>query len=317
MALRGTARILLIVGAILIAAGIGAAVYGSTPASVSETDPLPVGWQNFNEFQWGVVAGGTIQGSWQCENGTPVQVFVYNDADYNDYVNGANLTGLFNVTAASGTISLSVPGFNTYHFVLQHGAGYENTTQYVSVTLTTAGSDPTYTIGGIVAVVVGALLIAYAVRRSRRTAAPPGTLPSRATVQAPPPAGGGPDTAPTGTGMYRVPPPLPGSSGGTSPSSPPAASAAGDAASPVGTVVVTVQNKTGTDATLDLVVNGEPVTSMTVPAGASQQVSVSARLSSPFGSTVTVEAVLAGGHRAKQAVFVGAKGTAPVTLQIG
>ena len=101
------------------------------------------------------------------------------------------------------------------------------------------------------------------------------------------------------------------------PAAPAARPAAGDAAAPVGTVLVTVENHAGTDTTLDLVVNGAAVTSMTVPAGGSRQVSVAAKLSSPFGSTVTVEAVLAGGRRARQAVFVGARGTAPVTLRIG
>lgn len=327
MASRRTARILLVLGVILILAGIGAVVYGSTPSSLNETDRIPAGWQYFNQFQWGILAGGTVQGTWQSVNNSPVQVFVYSDADYNAFVNGANLTGLFNVTAASGTISLSVPGFGTYHVVIQHAAGYEDVDQNVTVVLTTTGSDPTFTIGGIAAAVVGGAFLAYAVKRRRAREAPAGTLPSRATIQAPPP---GPDTSAGGAGMYRIPPPLPGDPGnppqlpGTG--TPPTVSypsgispvpASEPASSPVGTVVVTVENHSAAEVALDLVVNGAPVTSMTVPAGGSRQVSVSAKLSSPFGSTVTVEAVLAGGHPARQAVFVGARGTAPVTLRIG
>lgn len=316
---RRTLRVLLLVGVILIAVGFFAIVYGTSPASVSETDPIPAGWANFDEFSWSVMAGGTLQGTFTAVNGTPVNVLVLNDADYNAFLNGQNLTGLYNVTSTSGTISLTVSGFNTYHVVFQHGAGYENVDQYVTVNLTATGADPTFTIGGILALVVAAIMIVYYVRRSRQPAGTPGTLPSRATIGAPPPMPpAGPDTGTGGAGMYRVPPPLPGDS-----SEPPARVIAPDAAprsdltsNPVGTLQVTVQNPTGADVTVDLVVNGVAVTSMTIPAGQSVQTSVSARLSSPFGSTVTVEAVAAGGRGTRQAVFVGAGGTAPLTLRV-
>ncbi len=329
MASRRTARILLVVGVILILVGIGALVVGSTPGSVSETDFIPAGWENVVQFQWGTVAGGTVQGTWQSGNATPVQVLVYNDADYNAYLNGANLTGLYNVTGTSGTIALSVPGFNTYHVVVQHPAAYENLDQNVTVSLTTTGADPTFTIGGAVAAVLGVAAVAFSVRRLRAPETPQGILPSRATIGTPAPPGGY-DTSTGGTGMYRVPPPLPGGPGnppeypGTrtpptvsypSGATAPVAAAATDA--PVGTVVVAVENGSPAEVGLDLLVNGVAVTSMTVPSGGSRQVSVSAKLASPFGSTVTVEAVMAGGRRASQAVFVGAKGTAPVTLRIG
>ncbi len=315
---RRPRRWLIFLGVILIVVGLFAIVYGTSPASVNETDPIPAGWTNFNEFSWSVLAGGTLQGTFQAVNGTPVNVIVLNDADYSSFVNGANLTGLYNVTSTSGTISLSVSGFNTYHVVFQHGAGYENTTQYVSVDLTATGADPTFTLGGALALVVAAVLILYYVRKSRQPAGPAGTLPSRATIGVPPMPPSGPDMGTSGTGVYRVPPPLPGDAENPPATvvSPTAAPPANLTTNPVGTLQVTLQNPSGADATVDLVVNGVAVTSMTIPAGQSAQTSVSARLSSPFGSTVTVEAVLAGGRRVRQAVFVGAGGTAPVMLRL-
>ncbi len=316
---RRTLRVLLVLAIILIAAGFFSITYGTSPSYVSEADPIPAGWQNFNEFSWSVTAGGTLTGNFSALNGTPVNVLVLNDADYNSFVNGANLSGLYNVTAVTGTISLNVPGFNTYHVIFQHAPGYVNTTQFVYVNLTATGFDPTFTLGGIAAILIGAVLIVYSFRRSRRTAGAPGTLPSRATIGPPPVPPSGPDTGAGGT--YRVPPPLPGDAAsppaapiprGTSP-----AASSDQVGNPVGTLLVTVQNASAADATLDLVVNGVAVTSMTVPAGQSAQTSVNARLSSPFGSTVTVEAVMAGGRRARQAIFVGAGGTAPVTLRVG
>lgn len=319
MASRRTLRVLLVIAAVLIAVGVLAIVYGTSPASASETDLIPSGWANFDEFSWSVLAGGTLQGSFQATNGTPVNVLVLNDADYNSFVNGQNLSGLYNVTSTSGNISLTVPGFNTYHVVFQHAAGYENTDQYVTINLTATGADPTFTLGGVLAFVVAGVCIVYSIRKSRRPSGPPGTLPSRATIGPPPPSPSAPDTGTSDSGMYRVPPPLPGDAANppatvVSPTAPPPSNLTGN---PVGTLQVTLQNPSAADATVDLVVNGVAVTSMTIRAGQSAQTSVSARLSSPFGSTVTVEAVSAGGHRTRQAVFVGAGGTAPVTLRVG
>lgn len=319
MVSRRAARTLLVLGLILIAAGAGAIAYGTALPGASETAPIPAGWIYYNEVHWAFLAGGTIRGTFQEVNNTPVNVLVYSDADYNAFTSGSNLTALYNVTAPSGTIAMSLPGFNTYHVVFQHAPGYENISQTVTVDLAATGSDPSFTIGGIGAIGIGALFVAVFVRRSRQPDTSAGPLPSRATIQMPPPSA--PDTSTSTAGMYRVPPPLPGDD-----ESPPGYPSASPAAAPVssstpqgvvGTVVVTVENASGADTTLDLVVNGAPVTSMTVPAGQSSSVTVSARLSSPFGSTVTVEAVLPGGRRARQAVFVGAKGTAPVTLRIG
>lgn len=318
---RRALRILAAVGVILIVVGIIMALVGTSPALVSGTGEVPPGWEYYTEFNKAVLAGGTIQGTWQSLNGTPVQVLVYNDQDYGAFVNGQNLTGLYNATGLSGTISLNVSGFDTYHVVIQHASGYENTDQNVSVDLTMSGADPTFTLGGVAATVVGALFAVYAVRKSRQAQQSAGTLSGPATMPTSPGQPSGPDSSTLGGGMYRVPPPLPGTPAGRP--SPPGRAASGTAASsdgtegPTGTVLVTIVNRAPADATVDLVVNGAPVTSMTVPAGGSQQISVTARLSSIFGATVTVEAMMAGGRRARQAVFVGAGGTAPVSLQVG
>ncbi len=322
MASRRTFRILLAIGVIALLVGALALASAPAPSVVSETDFLPPGWTNYLEYPKAMVAGGTIAGTWQSANGTPVQVFVYNDADYGAYANGQNLTGLYNVTAVNGSLSLSISGFDTYHVVVQHAVGYENTNVTVTVQVTLTGWDPTLTIGGIAGLVIGALLITLSARRLRSPHAPAGTMPSRATVQGPPPQDSWEATL-GGSGTLQVPPPLPGSPGGGGAPTPSASSsaaspsAATDASAPVGNVLVTVANGGAADASLDLVVNGVPVTHVTVPAGQSQVVNVSARLASPFGSMVTVEAVQADGRRAKQAVFVGAKGTAPLTLRVG
>ncbi len=322
MASRRTFRILLVIGVVVLLVGAVALALAPQPSVVSETDFLPPGWVNYLEYPKAMVAGGTIQGTWQSENGTPVQVFVYNDADYGAYANGQNLTGLYNDTAVSGSLSLSVSGFDTYHVIIQHAAGYENTNVTVTVQFTLTGWDPTLTIGGIAGLLIGGLLAVYSVRRLRAPQAPAGMMPGPATGQGSAPTQDSWEATLGSSGGYPVPPPLPGSPGGGGPpagssATAAAAPAATDASTSVGTVLVTVVNGGGADASVDLVVNGVPVTHVTVPAGQSQVVNISARLASPFGSTVTVEAVQADGRRVKQAVFVGGKGTAPMTFRLG
>ncbi len=86
---------------------------------------------------------------------------------------------------------------------------------------------------------------------------------------------------------------------------------------PVGTIVLTLENRSAVDESVTVSLNGVAVTATTVPAGATQKASLRARLASPFGSTVNVEVVTGGGRRARESVFVGAHGTADVTLRIG
>jgi hypothetical protein len=312
-------RILAIVGVVLLLIGVFAAWYGASPAYVQETSPIPPdggGYQYFAEYDFSVLAGGTVQGNFSVLNGTPVTVFVFNDADYSNYVNGENLTGMYTATAVNGTIDLAVPGWNTYHVVFQHPAAYNNTEQDVAVNLSSTGLDPSFFLGGVAAILIGLVLLVFGIRRMRapQTAAPSGVLPSRATYGGPA-APTGPDTATGGGGMYRIPPPLPGTPGSSQPAVAGTPAAGGEM--PMGTVVLTLENHSAVDESVTVSVNGVPVSSTSVPAGTTQQASLSARLASPFGSMVTVDVVTGGGRHAQQTVFVGAHGTAPVTLRIG
>lgn len=308
MASRRRGRILLILGAILIAAGFIAAAYATLPAGTETTAPIAPNdslYEYFTEFEFSVLAGGTVQGTFSVVNGTPVTVFVFNDADYNAYVNGQNLTGLYTVTAVSGTIDLQVPGFNTYHVVFAHAPGYESQEQDVAVSLTSTGIEPLFFLGGVVAAVIGVALVVVGVRRARRSGvqAPSGVLDSRATYlppATPPPEAGAPSPS---ADAFRVPPPLPGT---------PEAAAA-----PTGSVVVTLENASTSEQTVQLVVNGAAVTSLSVPPGTTQVTTVTARLASPFGSMVSVQAVASSGRRAEASVFVGAGGTARLALRVG
>ncbi len=117
--------------------------------------------------------------------------------------------------------------------------------------------------------------------------------------------------------MYRIPPPLAGSPD-TGPTVTAAPATTPDATTPpTGNVVVTAENRSGATEGVQRIVHGTAVTTLTLPPGTSQVTAVTARLSSPFGSRVTVEAVTSGGRRAEQSVFVGAWGTAQAWLRIG
>lgn len=309
-------RILAIVGVIVILVGLFSAWYGSSPARVQEISPIPPDadqFQYITEYEFSVLAGGTVQGTFAEVNGTPVTVFVFNDADYNSYLKGANLTGLYTATGVNGAIDVSVPGWNTYHVVFEHTPAYNGTEQDVSLDLISTGLDPSFFLGGVAAMAIGLVLVVLGVRRMRAPQATPpsGILPSRATYGTSPAPPTGPDTAAGGGGLYRIPPPLPGSTESTP------SAAAGTPEPSLGTVALTLENRSAVDETVTVSLNGVPVSTTTVPAGTTQQASLTARLASPFGSMVNVEAVTGGGRHAKESVFVGAHGTAAIALRIG
>ncbi len=316
------AKVIAVLGVIVILIGLFALFYALTPAAAQETLAIPAGGQYYNYYTWNVLSGGSVSGNWTCLNGTPVQVLVYNAGDYNAYTNGANLSGLYNTTAVSGTLDVPVSGFGTYYVVVQHGSGYESGEQDVFVSFTSTGTDPTSFFAGIAALVIGALMIVYGMRAVRKPApaSPAGYAPVRQTygygAGAPPMPPSGPDTTAGGGGMYPVPPPLPGTPATPSPPGG-AVSPAASAAAPMGTVVVSVQNQSAANESVQVLLNGAPAATLSVAAGTTQQVSLPARLSSPFGHTVAVEVVTSGGRRARQDVFVGAGGTASVALRIG
>ncbi len=319
MASRRIARIVILVGIVLIVAGMFALFYATSPSGSQDTAALPPNdlstqTEYFSEYSWSVLAGGTVHGTFAVTNGTPVSVFVFNDADYNTWVNGQNLTGLYNTTAVSGTLDLQVSGWDTYHIVFAHGPGYGNVTQDVSVNLTSTGIDPGYFLGGVAAAVIGLILVVFATIRLRRPAeqAPTGVLESRATYMPPPSPPPGPGTGTDAGGAFRVPPPLPGTDDTQA-----AATTTAAATAPTGNVVVAVENRSAAAETVQLVVNGAVVTALTLAPGTTQSLSVTARLASPFGSMVRVEAVTASGKRAEDSVFVGAGGTGHVGLRIG
>src|SRR5512137_2278541 len=162
------ARILAIVGVLLLLLGVFAAWYGALPSSVQDTAAVPpddVQYKWFSEFDFSVLAGGTVQGTFSVLNGTPVTMLVLNDANYNSYVHGENLTGLglYTTTAVNGTINLVVPGWNTYHVVFQHPPAYNAKWQVVAVDLTSTGLEPSFFLGGVAALVIGLLLLVFGV----------------------------------------------------------------------------------------------------------------------------------------------------------
>ncbi len=320
MALGHRGRVLAVVGVILLLVGLAAAWYSSLPAAANETLVIPPdsgGYEYYSEYSFSVLAGGHVEGTFTVVNGTPITVFLFNDADYNSYANGANLSGLYTATAVSGTIRADVPGFNTYHIVFAHAPGYNGTEQDVAVDLTSTGLDPSFALGGTAAIVVGVVFLVIGVRRMRAPApvAPSGVLPSRATY-APPSPTAGPDTSTSGGGVYRVPPPVPGT-----PETIPAPAAAtapptDSGEMPKGTLLVSLTNRSPADRTVTLQVNGQAVSTVTVRAGTTEQASLPVRLATRFGSMVLVEAITPEGRRFREQVFVGAGGMGPVTLSI-
>lgn len=175
-------RWVLLIAAVVISAGFAVMVIAVSPSGTQATASIAPndtanGTEYFAEFGWSVLAGGAVEGTFRVLNDTPVTVYVLDSADFNSFVNGANLTGLYTTTASSGSIDVRVSGWDAYHLVFAHSPAYRTDEQDVAVSLTTVGIDPGFFLSGIAGLVMGGLLIVYARRRSRR---PPPAAPDEA-----------------------------------------------------------------------------------------------------------------------------------------
>ena len=323
------AKVLIVIAIVFLLAGLGAAAFAFLPTAIQDTAPIPPdtnGTEYFNEYDFAVLAGAHLDGTYSVLNGTPITIFVYNDADYQAYIHGSNLSGVFTTTGTGGPLHIDVPGFGTYHFITQHGPGSHSVEQDVQLSLTETGIDPGYFLGGIIAIVIGVVLLVLGIRRLRTPE--PRAVPWAGPMSTPtlPSSARGPDTTRTGEGLYRVPGPLPGqpSPYSASPTGPAAPSgegampmAPGVGGTPVGTIVMTLVNQAPVQETVQIFVNGASAATLTVPPGTQQQLRLTASLSSRFGSMVKVEAVTSAGRRTSQDVFVGGGGEATVAVRIG
>ncbi|HYM40241.1 MAG TPA: hypothetical protein VEY12_08890 [Thermoplasmata archaeon] len=292
----------LAIGIVVALIGAGLLVSGAPPWTRYGVFTLIPGSNHFTRYEIDVFSGGTVSVTFSVTSSGTVNVWVMTDAQHTAFL----ATGVLNYLAAdsgsSGTFSATLPTGGTYFVETGHGSGYENLNEtglHTIVVNAWAAGAVDLALGAFVVAAVLVLIGLYLRTRPQKVrgyAVPPPYVPA----QYPP---------------YPGYPPYAGSPPGT----PWAAAPGVPAAAPpgMGAILVTLENRSAADENVQILVNGTPAVSLTVPAGKTGQAHVRAPAAPPPGSPVHVEVVTGSGARASQDVVVAAEGSAQVSLRIG
>src|SRR2546428_2964529 len=297
---------------VLLAVGIVAGLIGRgglAPGFSPQTHPLffaiSAGANHYVRYQFSVVTGGSVSGTFTADSGT-VNVWVMTDAQHTAFIATGTLTYLSATSGASGAFSADLPSGATYFVETGHGSGYESTVQTGTEDVTINALPTAPLVRSVVISGVGAVLLGVGLwwrKKPARPAAiwstPPPYMPPGA--YSPPPMPGGVAPPPSGLPQWA-----PGSPVTPLPAAVPL----------IGTVLVTVENGSATDETVDLLANGVSVATLQVVAVGSSQSTVRVQLFSAYGATLALEAVSRRGPAAPQVLFVAPQGTAPGTFPI-
>src|SRR3989441_2841679 len=248
-----------------------------------------MGQYYYTYLRFEILTAGTITVTYQASPGA-VDQYVLTQAQYAVLQTYATTDPLFSMAGSSGSFTASLPSPGTYSLVTTHAVRYEAPPQsgIHSTTVTAIVPPPFYV--ALIASATGPVLLVIGLWLR--------TKPARARLPTYSPYAFGIGVQPAGgsIGTAQVP-------------------AAGPTFAPVayGTVLVTVENPSVTDANVQLFINGLLVTSLLVPAGKNGQATLHPGLSNPYGTPVRIEAVAADGRRASQDLTA----TAAVAVSMG
>jgi hypothetical protein len=130
---------------------------------------IPAGptWAYVYEIK--VLGASRVFGQFADPAGGLVDLFVFEQAQYERFHFDGTGTSLSSARGASGSFSVSLPVSGTYYLVLAHGAGFEYSGQAVHVSYRVAGIQPEFLGIGLPFVAVGIVGVGLGLRaRTRR-----------------------------------------------------------------------------------------------------------------------------------------------------
>src|SRR2546428_2799719 len=286
---RASVIILLVAGIVSVGLGFAFVAASTVPQSRNTSFQLPMGQYYYTYLRFEILTAGTITVTYQASPGA-VDQYVLTQAQYAVFQTYATTDTLFSMTGSSGSFTASLPSGGTYYLVTTHAVGYEATPQSGIHSTTVTGIVPTPFHVALIAFATGLVLLVIGLWLR--------TKPAHARLPTYSPYAFGIGVQPAGgsIGPAQVP-------------------AAGPTFAPhgYGTVLVTVENPSVTDANVPLFINGLLVTSLLLPAGKNGQATLHPGLSNPYGTPVRIEAVAADGRRASREVTA----TTAVAVPIG
>lgn len=300
----------LILGIIVVLIGLLFLAASSTPRVAATTFTLQTGASYCTHYPFDTASGGTIDVTFTSNSG-PVDQYVMTQAAYLTFVGTGTANYLGFDSGVSGSFSTTLPSANSYQVVSCHGSGYESAVQSGSHTMTINALNPGPFYLGVGLLVLGGILVIVSLwlrtkpEKQPRYAVPPPYMPAGTWP------GQWPGTAQPGAPPSGWPPGTVMPSAGPAPPAP-----AYPAAAAYGTIVMEIVNPSPAPITVQVLLNGVPTASLTVPAVGRSPVTLHPPLSVPAGTNVRVEAVTPDGRRFTQDVVANSTVAAQVTLRI-
>jgi len=176
-------KIVTAIGGILIALGLIGVLWGIQPTKGTETMTIPSGEGYYSYMKVSGWLNGHLSGDFTVTSGN-VDFHILDGSQFKEYSYDLSHTGsLKSITDASGEFSVDLPSTGSYYITINHGSGYDTTSQEVTVNYKVTGLDLMFLIGGIVLLAVGAVLSLVGLRmRAKEPVAPGPAKPSPSDV---------------------------------------------------------------------------------------------------------------------------------------
>ena len=156
------AGVLFIAGLILSAVG---AVLLFTTEDIElvgdEVLVVPEGQDGYAYLEVDMGTGGPMEGTYESLNGTPVQVSVMDNGQFEDFLDGLDGGSRTTVIGLSGDFSVEQVDMETCHILVQHAAGME-AGQWVRVEYTVTNTDYPMTFASTAVFMAGGVMVTFA-----------------------------------------------------------------------------------------------------------------------------------------------------------
>jgi hypothetical protein len=160
-------KVALIVGGILVIISLYFLFAGFMGRS-GDSFTIPEGEEWYYAMELNMDSGGYISVQYTESQGNPVDAYIFDSSAYSVYSFQGSASAITKrIGQSSGTISTTVPSAGSYYVVFDHGSGYENSAQSVSVILREAGLSYIPIIIGVCLLVAGIVVIIIGLRIQR------------------------------------------------------------------------------------------------------------------------------------------------------
>lgn len=154
---------------VLFVAGLMLSVVGAALLLMTEDIELvgdeillvPEGQDGYVYLEIDMGTGGPIAGTYECLNGTPVQVSVMDQGQFEDFLDGLEGGSRTTVLGLSGDFSVEQVDMETCYIMVEHAAGME-AEQSVRIEYTVTNTDYQMTFASTVVFVAGGVMVTSA-----------------------------------------------------------------------------------------------------------------------------------------------------------